>query len=280
MKDSENKKLEKGNAERDVQIIEVNKRLIRYTNLLTAVQSSLTWKVLTRVQLARYGRLVKRSGLFERNYYLSLNPDVATAGVDPLRHYFSWGAYEGRDPHPLFDSSYYLSQNSDVAKAGVNPLVHYLIRGAYEGRSPHPLFDSGYYLSQNPDVARAKVNPLAHYIAHGGTEGRCPHPAFDSKQYLRDKPDVAASRINPLLHFLASQTAGAHRTLNQADSATESRDAKLRMLAALQKLSDALTNTSTLVSVIIPCFQLRQVSLGCVSIGSITNLWAFRNRRR
>jgi SAM-dependent methyltransferase len=135
-------------------------------------------KVLTRVQFRRYGRLVKQSGLFEDRYYLSQNPDVAKAGVDPIRHYFVRGAYEGRDPHPLFDSTYYLAQNPDVASAGVNPLAHYLVRGAYEGRDPNPHFDSGQYLSRNPDVANFRGNPLVHYIMHRKAEDWSPRPTF------------------------------------------------------------------------------------------------------
>src|SRR5690242_11844693 len=70
----------------------------------------------------------------------------------------------------LFDSRWYLTQNPEVAQAGIDPLVHYVDYGAWEGRDPHPLFDTDWYLSNNPDVARAKVNPFAHYIARGAEE--------------------------------------------------------------------------------------------------------------
>jgi lipopolysaccharide biosynthesis protein len=46
------------------------------------------------------------------------------------------GAAGGRDPNPLFDTSFYVEQNADVAAAGVNPLAHYLTVGAAEGRDP------------------------------------------------------------------------------------------------------------------------------------------------
>ncbi|PYU64966.1 MAG: hypothetical protein DMG49_25345, partial [Acidobacteria bacterium] len=72
----------------------------------------------------------------------------------------------------LFDSDWYLQQNPDVARAGVNPLRHYLRRGAIEGRDPNPLFDSDWYVQQNPNVARAGVNPLVHYIKWGKSKGR------------------------------------------------------------------------------------------------------------
>ena len=76
------------------------------------------------------------------------------------------GALEGRDPHPLFDSDWYLEQNRDVAAAGLNPLVHYLRWGAAEGRDPHPLFDSDWYLDKT-EMSAAGLNPLVHYLRWG-----------------------------------------------------------------------------------------------------------------
>lgn len=43
------------------------------------------------------GRL-KRSGLFDENWYLHQNPDVLASGVDPALHYIRFGAAEGRQP--------------------------------------------------------------------------------------------------------------------------------------------------------------------------------------
>lgn len=39
---------------------------------------------------------LKRKGLFDASAYLAANPDVARAGVDPLRHYLEHGLREGR----------------------------------------------------------------------------------------------------------------------------------------------------------------------------------------
>jgi GT2 family glycosyltransferase/glycosyltransferase involved in cell wall biosynthesis len=108
--------------------------------------------------------VIGRSGLFDIEWYLAQNPDVAAAGINPLVQYLHRGASEGRDPNPLFDTDWYLAQNPDVAAAGINPLLHYLRHGAAEGRDPNPLFDTDWYLAQNPDVAAAGINPLAHYL--------------------------------------------------------------------------------------------------------------------
>ena len=141
--------------------------------------------------------------LFDSVFYLVHNPDVAAAGVDPLRHYETFGAAEGRDPSALFDTNFYLAQNPDVAAAGVNPLLHYETSGWREGRNPDPLFDTKYYLAHNPDVAAAGVNPLLHYETSGWREGRNPDPLFDTKYYLAHNPDVANAGVDPLTHFEA-----------------------------------------------------------------------------
>ena len=48
---------------------------------------------------------LKRSGLFDAQWYLRHNADVADAGIDPLRHYVQFGASEGRAPNPRLVAS-------------------------------------------------------------------------------------------------------------------------------------------------------------------------------
>jgi hypothetical protein len=92
-------------------------------------------RVREHIRLRRESKLIAGSGLFDKDWYLAQNPDVAKAGADPMEHYLLSGGLEGRDPSPLFDSDWYLAQNPDVGKAGVNPLVHYVGWGKAEGRA-------------------------------------------------------------------------------------------------------------------------------------------------
>ncbi|MDO9085547.1 MAG: glycosyltransferase [Anaerolineaceae bacterium] len=78
--------------------------------------------------------LIKRSGLFDANYYLLNYPDVRKADVDPLMHYIKNGWKEGRNPSPTFNTHFYLHQYSEVTDAGTNPLVHYIKYGLKDGR--------------------------------------------------------------------------------------------------------------------------------------------------
>ena len=174
---------------------------------LTAVLPGLVSQLGSMYKTAIAAKLIRRSRLFDERWYLARYEDVARVGLDPVAHYVTHGAREGRDPSPLFQTSFYLSHYLDVAQSGVNPLIHYSVHGAAEGRDPNPLFDTDWYLSQNPDVAAAGVNPLAHYILRGAAEGRDPNPLFDSDWYLKHNPDVAAAGTNPLAHYISEGAA-------------------------------------------------------------------------
>ena len=60
----------------------------------------------------------------------------------------------------LFDSEYYLSQNEDVKNAKMNPIKHYLKFGWKEGRKPSEKFDGNDYLNKRPDVRVAGISSL------------------------------------------------------------------------------------------------------------------------
>lgn len=82
---------------------------------------------------------LRYNGLFDADWYLARNPDVAASGMDPFDHFLSSGKDQLRDPSPLFSCRFYLDTNLDVAQAGVHPLDHYISSGGAENRQPHPL---------------------------------------------------------------------------------------------------------------------------------------------
>jgi len=146
--------------------------------------------------------VIEESGLFDRNFYLDANLDVAASHVDPLEHYVTYGAFEGREPNPIFNSCYYLEQCPELGQTRINPLWHYITSGVFKGLNPNPYFDTSYYLTQYPDVAASGINPLKHYLSFGVREKR--HPSsefatfFDGKQYS----DVLQPDAHPLERFL------------------------------------------------------------------------------
>ena len=76
--------------------------------------------------------LIKKSDLFDSEYYLANNEDVKNAKVDPIKHYLKFGWKEGRNPSTEFDGNEYLNKRPDVKVAGICPLVHYLKFGKDE----------------------------------------------------------------------------------------------------------------------------------------------------
>jgi len=83
-------------------------------------------------------RIIAQSDLFDEAYYRRNNPDVVISGKDPLEHFVTTGAWEGRKPSEQFDPTYYMTTYLDVGPTNVNPLAHYLWIGRVSGRDPTP----------------------------------------------------------------------------------------------------------------------------------------------
>ncbi len=60
------------------------------------------------------------------------------AGLKPLHHYATYGAREGRNPHPRFDASFYVNQ---VPEAAADPLHYHLRSGRFLGLPTERRFD-------------------------------------------------------------------------------------------------------------------------------------------
>jgi Ca2+-binding RTX toxin-like protein len=146
--------------------------------------------------------------LFNANFYLSTNADVARAVAQGIfksaeEHYNKFGIAEGRQPNSFFNATYYLQNNPLVAAAvaaGVfkSALEHFEKFGLAEGRRPSEFFSATEYLVNNPDVQQA-INAgifksaAEHFSLFGYTEGRAPSNAFNPTAYLAANADVAAA---------------------------------------------------------------------------------------
>lgn len=72
--------------------------------------------------------------LFDAGFYREAYR-TAIGDSDPFEHFMAGGWRFGFNPNPFFDTRHYLTANPDVAAAGINPLLHYAMTGAAEGRS-------------------------------------------------------------------------------------------------------------------------------------------------
>ena len=118
-------------------------------------------------------RKIKASGIFDPDFYLKANPDVAAQAGDPLMHYLREGWREERSARAIVRSSL-LSQSISRAtrKIDTEPLLHFITEGWRQGKKPNPYFDPLYYAQEQSDLDFAGINPLSHYIKKGWREGR------------------------------------------------------------------------------------------------------------
>lgn len=179
---------------------------------------------------------LRASPLFDGDYYLRHNPDVAATGTDPVVHYLTQGWKELRDPSAAFSTASYLLDHPDVARTGGNPLVHYLLHGERERRTCQPasgsgddgtvtiaeqvrairesrLFDEAYYLAMNADLEPPPTDPIRHYCEQGWQEHRNPSEDFDSRFYRDAYADIRAHGVNPFYHYVVAGRAEHRRTL-------------------------------------------------------------------
>jgi hypothetical protein len=200
-------------------------------------------------------RLAKSFILFDQDWYLSRNPDVAASGVDPLQHYLAYGAKEGRDPHPLFDTAWYLNQEPRLRNIETTALEHYIVRGSHEGRTPHPQFDAQFYTEKYLDSYTGERTPLEHYLTIGWTNGHRPNPAFDPHFYLRTYPDVAAAKMEPLTHYVRyGQKEGRKRSVAELSFQTH-RPALTIPRRSLISLDRSATQKLKLIAFYLPQFH-------------------------
>ena len=75
---------------------------------------------------------IKRSGMFDKNFYLRVYPDVNACAYNPVLHYCRFGWREQKNPSAQFVTAEYLKRNPDVNALGMNPFYHYLRYGRKE----------------------------------------------------------------------------------------------------------------------------------------------------
>lgn len=165
-------------------------------------------------------RAVLDSGYFDASWYAVRAGEVELDAPSGLKHYFETGWKNGLDPSPGFSTAGYLSANPEVALANINPLAHFVLIGKLQGRGPgieadgtstrdvvHLIeaeFDPKFYYRKNPDIARSGYSPLSHFVNLGWKQGRNPNQYFSTNYYLEQNADVRHARINPFYHFVAA----------------------------------------------------------------------------
>ena len=112
------------------------------------------------------------AAFYDKQLGSTLVPGGAAAAQQAAASYDATGWQHGLNPDRLFDTAYYLSHNPDVAAAHINPLLHFEANGWKEGRDPSAAFSTKKYLAAYSDVKAAGIDPLLHYVQSGQAEGR------------------------------------------------------------------------------------------------------------
>ncbi len=153
--------------------------------------------------------IIKKSNLFDCQYYLFTYEDVRLQDVDPIKHYITFGVHEGRNPCQNFDTEYYLQTYDDVNRSGINPLVHYILYGEQEGRRQH----AEKILSQLPQHHQNIPKEKIKFVKRDAYEAwQCVNRISKNRKKLlislleeisyRPKISIIVPVYNPLLQYL------------------------------------------------------------------------------
>lgn len=164
-----------------------------------------------------YGR-IRRSGLFDEQYYLNTYPDVRAAGIEPLAHYIEHGASEGRNPSSRFQTTYYVARYREEIDPHLHPLLDFILHGQKQQRYPTALAELSVFLR------KSRVFESAQYASHF-SESLGVDPIerllqvelrnrsisdtdleiwrfFDARYYLDSHREVSGSGLEPIDHYL------------------------------------------------------------------------------
>jgi glycosyltransferase involved in cell wall biosynthesis len=156
--------------------------------------------------------LIRESGLFDSDWYVSKNPVSSDALLDAVMHYLREGARQGFDPGPRFSGRRYLAANPDVAQEGLNPLVHYILHGESEGRNayavPPPM---AFKPNPAPRTALApSASPVLHKQQAVSMSGAAPAIIAETPSilFVSGEPDTPGNYYRVLYYVEAARANG------------------------------------------------------------------------
>ena len=175
-------------------------------SLWTFLGSFFNALIATRGRILKYYVVIRRSRIFDVEYYVGQIPAAERAWVVKVAilHYLVVGEKTGLKPNPLFLKDFYRVQFNAPVK-DESYLADYILRGAFLGFRPNPFFAGLYYIEKYHDVLESGQHPLAHYYWSGWKEGRDPHPHFITKDYAKRNHLDLKGTVNPLTHFLEKE---------------------------------------------------------------------------
>ncbi|MGI8947177.1 MAG: glycosyltransferase [Ornithinimicrobium sp.] len=205
--------------------------------------------------LAQGAALVRRSGLFDEQWYRRQLDEEPTADTDLVEHYLSVGAQQGLSPHPAFLADRYVAQVKNLKhhksrnRVESAALLHYLMVGAARDLSPHPLFDALWYADLVPEARSHPGGPLGHFLAGSALPAETPG--------LEGSASGPRTRWRDPQEFLRKAAAAAEVVHDTRGHAHLQRDSEELDVATEQAVKDALRQVQLpdpppMVSVVLP----------------------------
>lgn len=131
-------------------------------------------------RLEVWEKIIKNSGLFDEEFYLSTYQDVKNAGIDPIKHYVKSGSKENRNPNSSFNTKFYVTENPNVKYSNTNPLVHYII----QGRKRNLRINDG-VLALKPNFPLEKTKALPSLEEGNFTHKKNQHYVTYNRDYIK-----------------------------------------------------------------------------------------------
>ncbi|RMD73406.1 MAG: hypothetical protein D6820_18670 [Lentisphaerae bacterium] len=161
---------------------------------------------------------IRKSGIFDLDFYASHNPDLDLFRFNHELHFLLHGFFEGRYPSLNFSPTYFLLCHPQLEYQDRHPLHYYFEhpeepvcsqlrytqpKGEAYSRQYHLLESSDFF---NPEFYRQQYSPestdlIRDYMLRGSLQGARPTPDFDSLGYLLSVEGICDG-WNPLAHFL------------------------------------------------------------------------------
>ena len=121
----------------------------------------------------------------------------------------------------LFDSEWYLNEYQDVKKSQMCPATHFISIGWKLGRNPSNNFSTKKYIDYYPDVKKSNSNPLIHYIRYGQKEGRAVFKSYDlpvNNEVMEEKKSIHLDNVTRILQWNETGTKGSKDYVSLLDT--------------------------------------------------------------
>lgn len=224
-------------------------------------------KIIRKAEFSIFSKL--DDDVFDADYYLARNPDVANSEIPPLEHFIKYGSIEGRKPSAIFDVVFYRTQAGLGDNYALSELSHFRMHGCKSNITPSPWFDFQYYRRVNRDISASKINLFRHYLHFGIKENRIASPKFDPKVYYTAHPEALEQGIPAITHFIDQAECGA-KTLNinnkpmRRSYGKNSEDLIENIENALDELPVHMAIGEPEIDVIVPVYGDLEITLRCL----------------